>query len=299
MVSGSRLLITRSFPHFFHSLGAASVSLVLAIGCGGGNSDGAAGASGSDADSETSGFGGSAGTPSSFTFGEPVTLADGQPVSIRIAQDDTSLYVTNHGDSGKGNGSLVKVAKSGGVLETLAESRETPMGVAVAGPTVYWTERSAMGGVFVKTDGQAPVNLAMGLAYPNTIAVDERHLAWSFGARPPTIVIKDVANLSVVKQFDFVYDSISQLLLDAPRNQIIVVDRGDTWGKIEAVALFEDRRTRLTPALGTFQAAAIHGTRLFFTIPGNGQVASLDFEHAGRSASERSGVESALGHRRR
>src|SRR6187402_464476 len=242
MVPGSRLLITRSFPRFFHSLGAASVSLVLAIGCGGGNSDGAAGASGSGADSETSGFGGSAGTPSSFTFGEPVTLADGQPVSIRIAQDDTSLYVTNNGDSGKGNGSLVKVAKSGGVLETLAESRETPMG----------------------------------LAYPNTIAVDERHLAWSFGARPPTIVIKDVANLSVVKQFDFVYDSISQLLLDAPRNQIIVVDRGDTWGKIEAVALFEDRRTRLTPALSTLQAAAIHGTRLFFTIPGDGQVASLD-----------------------
>src|SRR6186713_747781 len=130
MVPGSRLLITRSFPHFFHSLGAASVSLVLA--------------SGSGADSETSGFGGSAGTPSSFTFGEPVTLADGQPVSIRIAQDDTSLYVTNYGDSGKSNGSIIKVAKSGGVLETLAENRERPMGVAVAGPNVYWTERSAM-----------------------------------------------------------------------------------------------------------------------------------------------------------
>jgi hypothetical protein len=287
MVSGSRLPVGCIFPHFFHRLGAASASLLFAIACGGGNSDGGqageAGASGSGAGSGASGFAGSAGTPSSFTFGEPVTLADGQPVSMRIAQDATSLYVANHGDSGKGNGSIVKIAKSGAALETLAENREAPAGIAVAGPNVYWSERSAMGGVFVKTDGQAPVNLAMGVAYAEAIAVDDQHLAWSFGGKPKSIVVKDVSDLSVVKQIDGLFDSVSQVLLDAPRNQIIGVDRGATAtaGNIEAVALFEDSRTRLTPALSTLQAAAIHGTRLFFTISGDGQVASLDLNTPG------------------
>jgi hypothetical protein len=287
MVSRSRLRTARSFSHFFHSLGVASASLLFAIACGGGNSDGGqaggAGASGSGAGSGASGLAGSAGTagtPSSFTFGEPVTLADGQPVSIRIAQDDTSLYVTNYGDSGKANGSIVKVAKSDGVLETLAENRESPMGVAVAGPNVYWTEQSAMGGVFVKTAGQAPVNLAMGVTYPDTIAVDDQHLAWSYGPKP-SIVVKDVSDLSVVKQIDGGYDSISQVLLDAARDQIIVVDRGATVasGDINSAALSEDRLTRLTPSLSTLQAAAIHGTRLFFAISGDGQVASLDLNN--------------------
>jgi len=153
------------------------------------------------------------------------------------------------------------------------------MGIAVAGSKVYWTERRAMGGVFLKTAGQAPINLAMGVSNPSTIAVDDQHLVWSYGPTQ-SIVVKDVSDLSVVKQIEGGYDSVSQVLLDPPRDQIIVIDRGGTVasGDINAAALSEDRLTRLTPSLSTLQAAAIHGTRLFFTISGDGQVASFDLD---------------------
>jgi hypothetical protein len=76
----------------------------------------------------------------------PVTLASKLSAPAAIALDGQNVYWTNIGKltpaglPAPGTGSVMQVAISGGPPTTLASKQNIPLGIAVSGDTVYWTE---------------------------------------------------------------------------------------------------------------------------------------------------------------
>jgi hypothetical protein len=65
-------------------------------------------------------------------------LATNQDHPWGLTVDETHVYFTNKGAKGT-RGSLARVSKSGGEVETLVNDLEVPWGVAVANGRVYWS----------------------------------------------------------------------------------------------------------------------------------------------------------------
>lgn len=149
------------------------------VGCGGrleGDSTGADG---------TSGTGSGSSSEAACTDRSLHSIASISATAVAIALDERYAYLALRGDSGRHNGSIVKVPLAGGAPIELSRSDESPMGVAVDDGHVYFTnggaEHSAGMITRVDKDGTGKTLLASGLEWPNGIAVDDDAVYWTEG----------------------------------------------------------------------------------------------------------------------
>jgi hypothetical protein len=99
-----------------------------------------------------------------------------------IAVDQTNVYVPNSGD-----GSVIAIALAGGQPTTLASGQTSPVGAAVSGSDLYWTNAGTAGNghsdgsvmkLSLKDDGGAPVTLATSQQSPGPLAASAKSLYW-------------------------------------------------------------------------------------------------------------------------
>lgn len=130
----------------------------------------------------------------SLTGGNNVTLAQGN-YPYRVAADDTYVYWTNEGTatSNPPDGSIERVNHKipGSTQEIVAGAQTTPRSIALekdpitqATTAVWWATFTPAGTIVraaVLAGGGlgAPEVIAMGLEYPNGLAVDEGHVYWT------------------------------------------------------------------------------------------------------------------------
>jgi sugar lactone lactonase YvrE len=67
------------------------------------------------------------------------TAADGTITGGAIVVDDTSVYWVTHA-----NGTVLKVARTGGPVTTLASGQVYPVGIAVDEHSIYWTSNTGL-----------------------------------------------------------------------------------------------------------------------------------------------------------
>lgn len=143
---------------------------------------------GSDGSGSGSGAGSGSGSsptppppvPNSPPLGPVHVLASGLTVPIRLLQDDNHVYWVNAGNNG--DGSVMRVAKSGGAPQILASGQQFPVGLVVDDDAVYWTTvGSAFGAgtvMRVAKTGGTPVALATGLNFPSDLEGDDDAVFW-------------------------------------------------------------------------------------------------------------------------
>jgi hypothetical protein len=120
--------------------------------------------------------------------GTPVLLASNQLAPVSIAVDSSNVYWTNIGELGAGDlpapntGSVMQTPiGGGGKVTTLASAQAIPLGVVVAGGTVYWCEYVLSGPGLIQSvpvGGGTVTPVAAGLADPYGIAVSNDTLYW-------------------------------------------------------------------------------------------------------------------------
>jgi hypothetical protein len=101
-------------------------------------------------------------------------LADNEEDPKRIAVDESSVYWTVGGNT-YGDGKVRRIAKAGGVVETLATGLKLPQDVAVDATTVFWIETgSGADGSLQSREkaGGPPKVLVGGLKNPSALALD-------------------------------------------------------------------------------------------------------------------------------
>jgi hypothetical protein len=122
------------------------------------------------------------------TGGTPMVLASNLSAPASIAIDANNVYWTCVGQLGSDNlpapntGSVMQVPIGGGTVITLASAQPIPLGIAVSGGTVYWTQYalSAPGLILsVPAGGGTVVPLVAGLPDPFSITVSGNTLYWS------------------------------------------------------------------------------------------------------------------------
>lgn len=106
------------------------------------------------------------------------TLAEGLDVPTQLVLDGDYLYWVNTSS----HGSVMRVAKTGGLPQILAAEQVFPVSLVVDAYDVYWTNTgidAATGQVMrvAKTGGE-PVAVASGLNWPSDLAGDSDHLYW-------------------------------------------------------------------------------------------------------------------------
>lgn len=130
---------------------------------------------------------GSSSGASIFDSGDsgPVVLASGQ-TAVRLAVNATDLYWTNEGktetapDGGVTylGGQVMRLPLAGGSPVTLITNQDHPLGIALDGINVYWTN-SGIGTVMdIPLAGGTPTLLASGQNAPGSIADDDANLYW-------------------------------------------------------------------------------------------------------------------------
>jgi len=124
------------------STSGVSTSAPSSSGVGASSSTGASSAGGGGSSSTgnggTAGSGGMAGGGGGVGAATPFALASTQNTPDTVVVDDTHVYFTSTGD-----GSVSKVAKTGGNATILANEGGNPKGLAVDGTHVYWAVQNA------------------------------------------------------------------------------------------------------------------------------------------------------------
>jgi hypothetical protein len=139
-----------------------------------------------------------------------VTLASNQEYPSAIAVDSRNVYWANAGErpSGSGTpramGTIMSVPIAGGTPVTLASGQAYPVGIAVDGDDVYWTNQGYPPGTLdtnvgtvmqVPRGGGVPITLAAGQPEPQGIAVAGSVVVWTLlgpiqsGAVGPGLVL--------------------------------------------------------------------------------------------------------------
>ncbi len=120
--------------------------------------------------------------------GTPLTLASNLSATACLAVDANNVYWTNIGQLGGDNlpapntGAVMQVPIGGGTVVTLASAQPIPLGIAVTGGMVYWTQYalSAPGLIMsVPAGGGTVVPLVAGLPDPFSMTVAGDTLYWS------------------------------------------------------------------------------------------------------------------------
>jgi hypothetical protein len=133
----------------------------------------------------------------SVNGGTPVTLASNLSAPACIAIDANNVYWTNLGKMGGNNlpalntGSVLEVPIAGGAVITLASQESVPVGIALSGSHVYWTEYGlgSLGLVLsAPKGGGTVVPLVANLRNPYSLVVQGNTMYWSYymASAPPT-----------------------------------------------------------------------------------------------------------------
>jgi hypothetical protein len=112
-------------------------------------------------------------TAANLTTANVKTLAQGYASPLDIAVDAANVYFTSAG-------SVLRVAKAGGPVTTIASGQGLARGVAVDGTYVYWA--NGTGGTLARQligGGPHATILASGLASPARIALDAKAIYWT------------------------------------------------------------------------------------------------------------------------
>jgi hypothetical protein len=121
--------------------------------------------------------------------GKAIVLAKDLAAPSCMVVDSTSVYWTNLGRLGGDNlpaldsGSVMQVPIGGGKVVTLSAKEDVPVGIALSGKTVYWTEYGlgAPGRVLsVPKGGGKVVPLVTGLENPYSLALSGTTMFWSY-----------------------------------------------------------------------------------------------------------------------
>lgn len=144
-------------------------------------------------------------------------IAKDQARPGRIVVDSDHIYWVSFGITT--NGSVMRLAKSGGDPQVLATAQSSPLGLVVDDEAVYWTNAGADGeGAVIrlaKAGGQ-PVALVTGLSSPGELAADEDHLYWTsksagveriakLGGHAETLVSANAVSVGIAVDEDSVY----------------------------------------------------------------------------------------------
>jgi hypothetical protein len=125
----------------------------------------------------------------SVNGGPAKTLADHLSAPACLALDANNVYWTNLGKMGGNNlpalntGSVMQVALAGGNVTTLASQESVPVGIALQGNTVYWTEYGlgSLGLVLsAPKGGGTVVPLVANLRNPYSLAIQGNTMFWSY-----------------------------------------------------------------------------------------------------------------------
>ena len=109
--------------------------------------------------------------------GSITQLATGQAIEAgaSIAVDDESVYWPN-----RNLGTVMKAAKDGSSMETVASGQASPMRVALDDTHVYWVNTVDPGAVMsTPKSGGAPESIADNQHGPSALAVGPAHVAWT------------------------------------------------------------------------------------------------------------------------
>ena len=105
-------------------------------------------------------------------------LASGQTNPQSLAIDATNVYWVNAGPSSPPSGTVMKVAKGGGVAITLASGQNFPRSIAVDTTSVYWGGGGVLGLMKTPTGGGSSTTLVP-LALASAIARDAVNVYWT------------------------------------------------------------------------------------------------------------------------
>jgi sugar lactone lactonase YvrE len=106
--------------------------------------------------------------------GIPAILSSSVNNSYDITVDGSNVYWTNYN-----NGTVIKVAKTGGPSTTLADDYHA-MAITTDGKAVYWTNEYSEGRIMkISKGGGVAVTLASNQNRPKGIAVDGGHVYWA------------------------------------------------------------------------------------------------------------------------
>lgn len=181
-LDSSRGPVQRFDPDGSSTAGSGTGSGTGSGGGGGGSGSGSGSGTGSGSGSGAGcGSGNGNGDIGSGHVGDVTVLVDGLDSPTQIVADRDYLYWVNtaNGD----NGSVMRVAKTGGLPQVLATSQTFPGSLVVDDTAVYWTN----GGInlgsgqvmqVAKTGGPIRV-VASGLNFPISLVDDHDYLYWS------------------------------------------------------------------------------------------------------------------------
>jgi hypothetical protein len=125
----------------------------------------------------------------SINGGTPVTLAKNLSAPACMAIDSNNVYWTNLGKMGGNNlpalntGSVLQVPIAGGPVVTLASQESVPVGIALRGNDVYWTEYGlgSLGLVLSAPKGGGTVApLVANLRNPYSLVLQGNTMYWSY-----------------------------------------------------------------------------------------------------------------------
>jgi sugar lactone lactonase YvrE len=140
-------------------------------GVGGGGS-GASGAAGGGAGGGAAGGGASGAGASGSAGAPPVLLASGQNGPEYPLVDATHVYWTNVG-------SVARVAKTGGAVETLATVGVNNEGCALDSTHIYFADGAGHAIYQLPKSGGTAVLRAASQSFPQTVALDATHVYWA------------------------------------------------------------------------------------------------------------------------
>jgi sugar lactone lactonase YvrE len=103
---------------------------------------------------------------------QPVLLASGQNGPEYPVVDQSHVYWTN-------SGSVARIPKSGGAVQTLATVGVQNEGCAVDATHIYFADRGGHSIYQVPKAGGAPVVRAQNQSVPQTVALDATHVYWA------------------------------------------------------------------------------------------------------------------------
>jgi hypothetical protein len=130
--------------------------------------------------------------------GTPIELAANQSHSTAIAIDQANVYWTTHadlggsGDAGPPSGAILRTPIGGGAIVTMVSGIAALAGIAVDDANLYWLDDgppdsnryadNTNGAVMrMPLDGGAPLTLASGQNWPQSIVVDSANVYWTNG----------------------------------------------------------------------------------------------------------------------
>jgi hypothetical protein len=251
------------------TLGSCSDESTEAVGGAGGGAEGGSGG--------TAGAGGLGGTGAGLpNFGPLRKLASGQAHPTRLVLDSQSVYWINQGPEG-GDGTVMKVAKTGGTATTLATaSGEQVTALALDGISLYWAHSDGTSGTIavMSASGGVSQTLVTDASWAGDLAIGADTIYWSrigLGSGISSAIKSGGSPSSILDGASLV----TFLRLEGNTLYFVDTGAGPQNGQIGALVLGEHTPTTLADALARPRHLGADADTLYFATEGDGHVRSV------------------------